>query len=498
MSFEQDVFISYAHLDNRPLLPDQQGWVTRFHATFDAILSSRLGRPAKIWWDDKLRGNDEFGVEIVERFSKCALLTSIVTPRYLESEWCRKEIGEFCRQAEEFNAISIANKVRVFKIIKTPVHGEQSLPDPVRRTRGYEFYKDKGGAPLEFDPVFGKELEVAFTTAVARLAWDVKELLDRVSIVEHGAPSKPTSEPVKATIYLAECSYDRRSDRADLETDLKTSGYRVLPDTELPRDELTYRATVKDMLERSDLSIHLVGSGYGAVPDGPGGTSVVEIQNEVAAELCRVRRFARFVWMPAHTRSDQPQQQAFLNLLRTDAATQFASDLIEGDLADLKQAVHKHLEAASKQGDEFRIDERPDDLLVYLIYDQRDRRAVLPLRKLLTDRGVQVAVPAFEGDAAEVRKVNQESLTHCDATILFYGAGDEAWKRSMDNEMKRSRAYRAGNMPALHYTCLAQPVTSDKQELLDLDAPRLVNGLSGVDPDQIDALLDTLSKRGAS
>ena len=32
-SFKTDVFISYAHIDDRPLPPELKGWVTQFHAS---------------------------------------------------------------------------------------------------------------------------------------------------------------------------------------------------------------------------------------------------------------------------------------------------------------------------------------------------------------------------------------------------------------------------------------------------------------------------------
>ena len=31
-SFEKHLFISYAHIDNQPLTPGEQGWITRFNA----------------------------------------------------------------------------------------------------------------------------------------------------------------------------------------------------------------------------------------------------------------------------------------------------------------------------------------------------------------------------------------------------------------------------------------------------------------------------------
>jgi hypothetical protein len=50
----------------------------------------------------------------------------------------------------------------------------------------------------------------------------------------------------------------------------------------------------------------------------------------------------------------------------------------------------------------------------------------------------------FEGDAAEVRKVNQERLTQADAVMVFYGSGTEAWKASVDADIRRATALRAG------------------------------------------------------
>ena len=108
MSYEHDLFISYAHIDNQPLTAEQQGWVTRFHATLAAQLSMRLGSVAHIWRDDKLRGNDVFSDEIVQQFGRTALLVSVLTPRYLASEWCTLELREFCERAEAGGGVAPA------------------------------------------------------------------------------------------------------------------------------------------------------------------------------------------------------------------------------------------------------------------------------------------------------------------------------------------------------------------------------------------------------
>ena len=47
--FERHLFISYAHLDNVPLQPEQPGWITRLHDTLKAVLGMRLGKKAEVW-----------------------------------------------------------------------------------------------------------------------------------------------------------------------------------------------------------------------------------------------------------------------------------------------------------------------------------------------------------------------------------------------------------------------------------------------------------------
>jgi hypothetical protein len=110
--FETHLFISYAHIDNQPLSPDQQGWVSRFHASLEAMLSMRLGRKALIWRDKKRAGNDVFADEIVAQFPKTALLISVLTPRYVESEWCTREVREFCDVASQTGGVIVSNKSR--------------------------------------------------------------------------------------------------------------------------------------------------------------------------------------------------------------------------------------------------------------------------------------------------------------------------------------------------------------------------------------------------
>jgi hypothetical protein len=167
MNFEQNLFISYAHIDDQPLTPGEKGWITRFHASLKAILSMRMGREAKIWRDEKLQGNDVFSREIVAQFKKSAAFVSVLTSRYLNSEWCTREAHEFCQSAQQTGGLVVGTKSRVFKVIKTPVDAQESLPAPMKDILGYEFFSVKEGVPLEFDPAYGQEYAQLYNQNIA-------------------------------------------------------------------------------------------------------------------------------------------------------------------------------------------------------------------------------------------------------------------------------------------------------------------------------------------
>ena len=127
MVFEQHAFISYAHVDNLTTPDDNRGWVTRFQQQLASYLSSEIATEARLWRDDRLRGNEVFGNEIVSQFPKTALLIAVMSPRYIESDWCLRELTEFCAAAER-TGIFVDDKTRVVRVLLKPMSEEQRAP----------------------------------------------------------------------------------------------------------------------------------------------------------------------------------------------------------------------------------------------------------------------------------------------------------------------------------------------------------------------------------
>lgn len=519
-NFERHAFISYAHIDNEPLTPEQKGWVSRFHSTLVTMLSQRIGQRADIWRDDKLTGNDMFADEIVDQFARTALLISVLTPRYLKSEWCTREMHEFCKAAEKTGGLLVDNKCRVFKVIKTPVDDEARLPPIIGQVLGYEFFDfDDDQTPRELDPAFGETSRQEFLRKLNKLSWDIAQLWSHLAPQDIGASqfrgavklpssSLPVPATVRPAVYLAEVSRDQRAAREMLDSELRRHGYRVLPERRLPLDEAALIAAVDECLNESACSVHLVGHGYGVVPDGPSHRSLVVLQNERAAAQSLSRSLPRLIWLPAGTIGEQAAQQAFIAALRSDAAVQQGADLLTGDLESVKGALHAALariEAAARAVPPPPPDATADGRRIYLLCDERDRRDIVPLIRELRAAGLAVSTPVFTGDAAAVREANQQRLTDCDEVLLFYGAGDEAWKFHQENELRRMAGILTDVTRSIHgpravpsvQVYLSAPLSPDKELLASLGGPGLIDGISAAPPSALAPFIESLAARPA-
>jgi TIR domain len=470
MQFSKHLLISYTHIDNQKLEGQEYGWVSRLHNALAVQLEMRLGEKVDIWWDKKLAGNDIFAEEIIAQLSSVGLLVSVLSPRYMKSEWCKREANEFCRAAASAGGVRVDRKSRVFKVYKLPVDTMEGLPNEFGDALGFPFYKDKDDVPIEIDPAYGGQMTGDFNLGVAILA---QKIVDMVRLLRQAnGPAKRLEAP-SAIVYLGETGWDRDPERKMLEAEISGRGYKVVPEYSLSAREKDCEAEVSKLLDESQLSIHMIGSQPGMTPSGPTQISVDALQNLLASRQSQARKLRRIVWIPPDTRSKNPEHQSFIDALARDEVAQFGADVVTGDFEALKSAVLDTLDKlqSSKPA---ALDKRASQggQLVYLICDRRDVTLSVELRKSLRRRGFDPQRPLFEGDAGTVREQNEWLLEHCHAVIVYYGAGDEAWYRSTLIQLDKATR----RIPV--WTYVAGTLTAHKQELIDeFDEGRLINGL---------------------
>jgi hypothetical protein len=465
MNFDVDVFVSYAHLDDAALSADQKGWVSKLHETLDRRLGQLLGKPARIWRDPKLHGNDVFADSIVEQVQRAAVLVSIVSPRYVKSEWTTREVTEFCKAAALHGGVQVHDKSRIFKVLKTPVPLDQQCP-PLPSLLGYEFFvvdPDTGNF-REFDEQFGDQYRQKFLMKLDDLAQDLTALLEFVESPNVPDASESTGQGI---VYLAVTTHDLQEQQDTIRRDLQQHGYTVLPAQSMPTVGSDVETAVRADLARSSLSIHLVGKRYSLTPEGST-SSLIEIQNELAIERAEHGGFNRLLWIPPGLQVDDPRQQQVIARLRADPRGAQDSDLLETPLEDLRTVIHETLERPAAKAATPRA-ETPSTAApsVYFLYDERDTESVSPWADLLFNKGLEVIHPAFKGD---IRAYQEENLRTADAVVIFFGSTDEVWVRRKFSELQKIPGYgRTKPAPAV-VVCLLPPQTPEKQRFRTHDA----------------------------
>ena len=69
---------------------------------------------------------------------------------------------------------------------------------------------------------------------------------------------------------------------------------------------------------------------------------------------------------------------------------------------------------------------------------------------------------------------------------------------SIDSELKKMPGYRGGKPLLARYTYLAEPRTSEKQDLIDMEEPGLINGLEGFAEAAMAGFLQAMNAAGAN
>lgn len=498
MRFDYDIFISYAHLDNQPLVQDERGWITDFHYVLERRLAMLLGEQPRIWRDRELRGNDYFDDTIADGLVRSALLVSVVTPRYLRSDYCRKELATFTEHSAGGQRLDGS---RIFKAVKTPVE-ITALPSMLQAVLGYEFY--------ELDPERGKTREYSlgptyreqFIIAIDDLA---QEIVDALGAMRDAEARRSTDGDVAAdrerdrkTVYLAPASSDMREAHDALRRALRERGHVVLPERELPIVGDDFETFVKEQLARADLSVHILGGRYGFIPEDAA-VSSVELQIDLANAAAARNGLERVFWLPLKLEVADERQSALIARVERDEQGLVGATVLRASVEELRRDVVTRLEPpviepkAEPPAPVSADDDEP--VWIYLLHSEEDREPTDAIEDALYTAGYEVRRPLLDAeDESELREEHEENLRLCDIFLIYYGAGNERWTRKQLADLKRARGL-GRDKPIVHKMVLvAEPPTPAKARYRTREAQVLTLASSPVEGG-CEALLTALGEK---
>ena len=512
MPHKYDIFISYGHLDDEDPGGDMKGWVDLLVERLPRLVSNNLGYLPNIWRDERsLHGNDLLTAAISEGVTTSLLLIPIVSPRYVQSDWCRRELEAFCQSEPPPGSPTFRS--RIFKVIKTPLlfHLAKKEPEPLRELIGYSFYEMDNDMPVEFGPEVTPTKDPRYWTALRRLAWDVSNMLVTLKHAKEATtgplvlPTEQTKPTVTVTpsvaaatnggpkkfVYLAETTSDLSSERELVRDELRQRDYGVLPEEKLPAAELQeIQTVVNQSLARCAMSVHLIGKRYGSTPeDNP--RSLVCIQEDMAAQhSAKHEGFLRLLWMPQGLMSppleiSDERQKEFVTTVQNRIDER--AELLQTSIEDLKTRIVEKLSppvkptaatAAPQPG-------RPKLKQVYLICENRDRTFIRPIKEYLFKQNIEV-ITWLDGDAGRtLMDYHHKNLRECDAALVYFGNGDEPWVRKNLEDLEKAYGYGREHDWAASAVYVGAPPNDQKEDFLTHLVPYVIRNFQSFDPNDL-------------
>jgi TIR domain len=483
--FQEDVFISYAHFDDDMFGSEKCGWVTQLHEDLEQRVRTHLGAEVRLWRDCEIRNNDDFTSKILKRLMRTATFLSVLSPSFLQREWCRRELESFAEHAGNGGGVLVdEERSRIFKVEKIPVD-RGALPLAMQGTKSYRFYRPDPEQPrrtIELRSKFEGEYFRRYVEALNDLAKDIADLLKSMA----GRVTRPPDQPA---VYIAETTSDLNDKLSELRRDLKDRGYVVLPGGDLNYHAGKYKTEIRDCLERSAMSVHIVGPEYGIVPEGET-KSNVWLQLELALSRRADPNFFRLIWIPPGPSPSDQRQIDFIARINDEICAQPGVDLLNGNIEDLKTIIQDRLAKIRKDKEspaplppppnhrppsQRRAPDEP--FRVYIMCERADQESpsLAALQSYFISQGCEPMLPSFDGSESDVLQVHAENLKLCEGAMIYYGQGSPAWYEA---KLRDLRKYLTGRQPpvAAKAIYIAEPASDHKKRVLTLEASILREG----------------------
>ena len=441
--FEHDVFVSYAHGDDRD-------WISRFVRALTSALDRRLGTKTSVWIDeDDNRRTRDFSREIPDSVKASAIFLLLPSPTYIRSAYC---VEQECRIFAEtlaarrarFAAPSFANDLFAVRCPILPVDGNEH----------WSLFPGLTDIPFCGEPgtfAFGS---AEFEKSFGQLVGEVVELLKRMR-----------NHSTSVFIYPAHPGPDLRDVHAALVAELTAQSYRVLPDRTV---------NLPDQLRAASLSLFLLGEAY----------------DETASELVEVAAGLRdrpwVVWcspIAESAGSDQVGFCAYVEQLDSPKKVYLNAAILpaklKGEILGLLKPDPRALaETAGKPR-------------VYLVYNGRDvaERKNAGLISYNFRREFHFEHP---DDPAQ----HTQRLLRSDGVLLVWGTADEEWCSREFLEIVQTT--RRGDASGL---CLFDPPETKRaavQEIRKSFADLYIGEQFGkFDPARLESFFNALRRRAS-
>jgi hypothetical protein len=268
------VFISYARADDLqpPFDRTTLGWVTFFCENLRFELTNVGVHQADLWVDRyKIEPAEKFTTKIAEALANARLLLPILSPNWIQREWCQKEVVSFIELHDNRD-----DDIVLVKKLDAP---DSDVPEPLRNREGYKFFVEEPTGTVREFYWRGLQDETAYFNQVRRVAQWIAE-----RFITESKREKPTVPRKGRAVYLAAPADEMRDAWRRLANDLEGAGYDVLPvDGRLPDTAAKAEEAIRAALAHAALIVHFLGQIEGVTLAG-GSETLARLQLRIVRE----------------------------------------------------------------------------------------------------------------------------------------------------------------------------------------------------------------------
>lgn len=312
-----------------------------------------------------------------------------------------------------------------------------TVPETIRVLPVYNFYdlNPYSMEVVEYNPESEGGDKNSFWGKMTDLVYDIKFKC---------APPQNSQKENTKTIFLAEVSPDQKKNRERLYRDLVSSGYKVLPEKPMSLALNEFEAEVEHELEKSQLSIHIMGEGYGDCPDGSD-YSYVEIQNRVYSRISGERRakhenekanhLHRIIWYPPVFDPFDDKQTQYLKRLKKEILNQEDSEILHSSLFDLKDFIDRIL---TKRSYSHKLNSRESFSRILVISDDTGAGILSQLEKRFSENGMDFFILKESPNPFLKINTKNEALLGFSQILLVQTKTANNWLKSIVSIILRS------------------------------------------------------------
>ena len=414
--YKNDVFVSYAHVDDTSILDNKRGWVTNFIDDLQKELIKKLGNKKgeipSIWKDEKLAHNIPLNTSLTEEIKQTATYLIIMSPAYLRSDWCLKERHKFLQILKE-----MGSDTRVF-IVEIDEIDRNKYPKEI----------NDGLIPCRF---WTKEGKIVRTMGVTTRGTEeyytslldiTKDFVDELTRIKENTQEQKR----KGSIFLAQTTDDLDDKREELKRYLKDTGFKILEENLFANENssITKEKVIKN-LEESLVYIQLLSElpGRKVLEDSE---RIGKFQFDIAKKNLQVKKL---IWRSSNFDIDKVADLGYREILKSEYVR-------AGGFEEFKSAIPEEFKSSvpitvlNGGKEPLGGDSTKKSKLIYICSDSTDREYS---KKTILDainnrkprkNEINCFFPLDNTNSIDPRKYNEESILGSDAALFVYCNSD--------------------------------------------------------------------------